>query len=323
MEGLSNKTKHYQLQLNGFEDEQGYISITAIHQVLGSLIKTAKCSTLLLVNGIGTGKGPIPSWLKNSLDFKLTEISDNLTVIDIEAPFFRNTAEEEFAHSDFRNTFPDLDSTALDVALRAIQEARRSIFSGELADKAVLDSIANLRHVFINPDMSLSILNLDDHRQDIRLDLEALNLIKRLSAELPKSGAYLVSGTVEHIDCKSGKFLLRIGENQLVPGRLSDYLLDAERLESLQASPTLMEGFVHFKVDGTPRYISTVCITENTSGRVAFDRLPEVKVQFFKHYRKASKFDLMSLWGKWPGDETYEELMEDLDLIRKGRRKHL
>ncbi len=89
--------------------------------------------------------------------------------------------------------------------------------------------------------------------------------------------------------------------------------LDVESLRPLWGKRTTVSGIVYFKADGQPRIIEAnrICKASNTD--VLFEKLPTDETGDWEELIKAAKFNPMTLWGNWPGDETFEELMQMLN----------
>ena len=111
---------------------------------------------------------------------------------------------------------------------------------------------------------------------------------------------------------------MRIKDGETLLGVLAGDNLKSETLRSMWGKPTLVQGVVHFKADGSPRFISTERMTESTSNRSTLERLPTAVADKSKLYSKGAKFKLSSLRGQWPGEETYEELIEILESMNRS-----
>lgn len=94
-----------------------------------------------------------------------------------------------------------------------------------------------------------------------------------------------------------------------------------EALRRFRDREVSVTGMVHFHPDGTPRRIVARHFTLHTEADDIFEALPRsvapgapvVSPEFEK---QAREFDWDSIRGAWPGEETIEELMEQLDEIR-------
>lgn len=80
-----------------------------------------------------------------------------------------------------------------------------------------------------------------------------------------------------------------------------------------------IEGLVHFKLNGQPRFIEARKISPPAAGDEIFANRPMVPARlsqdslFPELAQRSRDADPMSLWGAWPGDEPIEELLAMLD----------
>lgn len=91
-----------------------------------------------------------------------------------------------------------------------------------------------------------------------------------------------------------------------------------ERLRTLWGNQATIEGVVHFKANGQPRFIQARRFRGLRDGDEVFDEIPSVEtsdtygqIQF--HPEQTASFDPIELAGSWPGDEPIEELLAQLD----------
>ena len=135
---------------------------------------------------------------------------------------------------------------------------------------------------------------------------------------IPAPRAFIVSGRIEEVRPGSGRFLLVTGSGSRLLGRFDPGLLPAERLRPLWDNRTTVEGIVHFKTNGQPRFIEASRIIAFRDGDEVFDEMPYVETpetsdQLRLHLEQTASLDPMELAGSWPGDEPVEELLAQLD----------
>lgn len=109
-------------------------------------------------------------------------------------------------------------------------------------------------------------------------------------------------------------------------GRLGRGNLDVELLRPLWGKPATVQGIVHFKSNGQPRFIEARRISARAEGDTIFETMPEAEIgdreigdaltepdRLGPVARASAKgirrMDPMVLWGAWPGDEPIEELL--------------
>ena len=312
-------THRYQLRLTGLHEHKGQIKALRLRSVLDALIKMAESATRFLATGEGGRRGPRPGWLQASVDFTITGLNPGSTVLDIEAPHLGETAHEEFFKGVSRPEQPRFDDTALDLAALAIEEAGAGNSQGDRFDGAVLDAILNFRSVGRDTGVSYELVPQGSARGRFRL---AENVCVRLNERLktivaPK--AFVVSGWLDEIKYGGDRgFRLWLPEGCHLPGRLHPDFLDIESLRPLWGKRITVEGMVHFKANGLPRFIKARRVSRFTEGDVCFEETPVMDIPKSQGLtpaqgRQARSSNFMELWGSWPGEEPIDELLAQLD----------
>ena len=148
------------------------------------------------------------------------------------------------------------------------------------------------------------------------LDKGKLDRVVRRGTETIEPRVFVVSGILERIEYADDKFILRIDRNKRLFGQIEPEKLNFELIGPLWGKPTTVKGVVHFKANGTPRFILARRIGAKSSRHNYYERLPTGVQDDTERMRKAANFNLSTLWGKWPGEETFEELMEILESMR-------
>lgn len=320
---LGATRKRYQLRLTGLREGKGQIKAVRLYRVLVALLKTAERATHLLATGAGSRKGPNPSWLDDSIDFTITGLQPGSTVLDIAAPRLGETASEVFAQRQFwpdqaETESPSLDDTALDLASLAIHEAQAEDSPGDRFDGSVLDAILGFGKAAKTSALRYELVPQDAAHDGFVLDARSYARIEARSKAIPSPKAFIVSGRLDKIEHDAGRFRLLVNPRSALLGRLDPNALTVESLRPLWGKQTTVGGMVHFKANGQPRLIEARRIGSRMEGDAIFEEMPAAEIPgapvFTREQeRHAKSFDLMKLWGTWPGDEPIEELLAQLD----------
>ena len=313
-------TRRYQFRVSGLQEAEGQIKAATLQRVLEALRKTAERAARLLATGEGSGKGRKPGWLDAAVDFTVTGLESGSTILDIEAPRLSMTAREEFIRQPSWSEPPGADDTALDLAALAIREIEAEEPSGDRFDAAVLEAMlmfkrasgTNTRFELIPTGSAGVQFTVDD-----RIYIRAEERLK--SSLLPK--AFVVTGRLDEIRYADRRFRLLIGNTTQLHGRLdpaSSTIETLETLASLRGRTITVEGMVHFKANGQPRFIEARRIGPRLDGDEIFEELPVSnragphEITTIQH-RKECVAKPIDLVGTWPGDEPLEELIAQLD----------
>ena len=317
-------TKHYHFRLIGLREAEGQIKATVLQHTVDALLKTTERATRLLATGEGSGRGQKPPrWLKKAIDFTITGLKPGSTILDIEAPTLREAACEVFSLQEFwpERTTSDraaLDDTSLDLASLAIREAQDNDSPGDRFDNSVLEAILDLGKITGCSGIRYELTSQDSEHGNFVLDDSSCARIEARLKEIPTPKAFIVSGRLDKIEHDAGRFRLLVNQDSSLLGRLDPDSLDVEALRPLWGRQTTVEGMVHFKANGQPRLIEARRINSHADRDVIFEQMPAAEISGARgmtpnQERQARSFDPMELWDTWPGDESIEKLLADLD----------
>ena len=305
--------KVYQLQLSGLPENKGQIKAKKLLRVIEALIETAERATRLSVTGEGKARGSKPGWLNATVDFTITGLEKGSTVIGLRVPSFGDAVPDLFAQPDFWCEKPGPDDTALDLAALAIEEAGIDSPEGDRFDGSVLESILKFGRSGGTRGINYKLVPWGSARGNFTLNEDLYARVRQQIESIPHPKAFVVTGILEEIK-HGGRFRLLLEENSYILGRLNTDFLDVEALRTLRGRPTTVEGMVHFKVNGQPRLIEARKISPGLEGDCVFEKMPESEQKpesFFKRPTRAADID--NLAAAWPGDESVEELLAELD----------
>ena len=312
------KTKSYHLRLVGLRENDGEISAKTLQSILDALLVTAERATRLLVTGESLGRGIKPQWLKSSIDFKVTGLQPGSTVLELGAPLLGDAAPHVFAQRELWNELPSTDESALDVTSSAIKEALTTDSAGDRFDYSVLEAIQKFKSALSEDGSQLELTGKDNSGCRISLNNKMCDRLQERARNIPSPRAFIVSGFLEEVQYSSGKFRLLIDSGTKLLGMIDPKIIDIEILRSLWGNQTTIEGIVGFKSNGQPRFIKAQRVLRIQKGDSLFEELPFEEKEGSRSWVKnldehARNFDPLELADAWPGDESLEELMENLD----------
>lgn len=312
-------TQRYQLRLSGLPDPTGQIKAASLCRILGALLQMGERATRLIVTGQSGGKGRKPKWLQASVNFTVTGLNSGSTILEIEAPRFRETAYGEIAQQELWQDKPSLDDTSLDVAARAIEEATSAESPGDHFDADVLKAILRFKTVGGTPGIRYELSPQGSTGSGFVLDEHVCTQVAERLRSIPPPRSYIVSGRLDEIKYGGGRFRLLLGRNDHLIGKLHPDLLDTEVLRPLWGNPTTVEGLVHFKANGQARWIEARRMSGRAEGDRVFEEIPTVEGEetlapvTVQRKRRFRSTDPILLAGAWPGDEPIDELLAQLD----------
>ena len=309
-------TRRYQFRISGLKEQQGHIKAAALQRVLSAILTTAERTTRLLTTGSGSARGPRPGWLDATLDFTVTDLEPGSTIFGIDAPQLRDTACDQFAQTDLWGNRPPLEDTALDLAAQAINELQLPDPAGDYFDSSVLDAILKFRTAAGVAGVRYDMIPQGPAHGRFSLDETTCLSVEDRLKNIPAPRSFVVSGRLDEIKHGSGRFRLLVNRTSALYGRVDTTVLNVETLRPLWGKPTTIEGMVHFKVNGQPRLIEAHRIAGRLEGSNIFEEIPSIDVSpslFHSKHRQTGTFDPLDLGGTWPGEESIDDLLAQLD----------
>ncbi len=224
---------------------------------------------------------------------------------------------------------PSPEDTSLDLGARATAEAQSSAAPGDYFDGNVLRAILGMGDAARNLGVRYELIAENRKGTGFVLEASACPKIKERLQFIPAPRACVASGRLDEIGHGLGRFRLLMGSASL-QGRLDRSHLDVELLRPLWGRRATVQGIVHFKSNGQPRFIAARRIGARAEGDKIFELMPvaeigggpvagvltesdQVGVGSRGSTKAIRRVDPMVLWGAWPGDEPIEELLAALD----------
>lgn len=309
----------YQLRVTGLSKDGGTMGLSQLVKVLGALQVTARRATRLLATGRGAVQGRGGGWLADATDFKVTGLKAGSTVFEVAALPLATAAPDRFAQRSFWDNSSIADDTALDLAARAVEEAKETDPAGDWFDSTVLDAILAFPIPKRYPKVSyaLSPVGASISHGSFVLERQARHRIQERLQSIPASRAFVVSGTIDEVKYPTKGFRLTLPDESHIRGRLIDGGA-VESLRLLWGRPATVEGMVHFKASGRPRLIEARKVMAQAPGDAIFRELPLADALIVGEQDRirlgpADSINLDRIANKWPGDESIDELMELID----------
>ena len=189
---------------------------------------------------------------------------------------------------------------------------------GDYFDSSVLEAILRFGKAAGVAGVRYEMIPQDSARGKFVLDDDACALAKKRLKDDQSPRACVVSGKLDEIKHGSGRFRLSMNPGVALFGQLDSSSLSVEALRPLWGRLATVEGMVHFKSNGQPRLIEARRISSRLDEDSIFEELPRRAVQESPTLSQgpqgqAGKFDPIELAGAWPGEESMEDLLAQLD----------
>jgi hypothetical protein len=310
-------TVKYQLRLRGLQTPDGTVRVRVLTGVLDRLLSFAERGLRLAIEGQSVKRGTLPSWIAKSVDMTVTGIQTGSTILDIEAPMLGDTVGEQIRQQDFWVTPPSPSDTAFTLVVRSVNDATSEDLESEYYDGGVLESLRGMRSFVEGENQFLELRAIDRPQEQFSLGRQEIERVDRLQVRTPVSQAFIVSGVLNAIEHSRRKFQLVVDQGQIIPGRVNEEFMSAEDMRHLWGRKVSVKGVVHFKPSGHVRLLDAHLLKPMESGEEIFGALPQAQTEaaFVRDVAspQSQKDWLKDVWGQWPGDESMEELLADIE----------
>jgi len=277
-------------------------------------------SLRMAVEGTSTPRGVRPAWLARAADVRLVDYgnSNGETLLHIEAPALGQAAPELFEQARLWPQGPEPEITAVDLAGSAVEDVRAANADSMLYDRPLLIRIARLRQLLDKALKRVDVPAGINGARSVPLDRQAVTNARQLSDRTPAPQEARVVGVLDMVRYSTRTFALKMADGSEVRGVLEQ----AEQIESigrLLNRKVLVLGRAVYRPSGAVLRIEARAVAEGEGQPPLFEKVPAPRrsrppVVRFKPGEARSWLD--SFFGKWPGDETDEELLATLHEIR-------
>ncbi|HPY29579.1 MAG TPA: hypothetical protein PLT00_02650 [Verrucomicrobiota bacterium] len=306
----------YELRLKGLSTPAGTISARVLMDVLRRMIECTERGLRLAVEGMSVKRGRLPKWLGESLNLRVTGLGRGSTVLKIEAPLLGETVGDRISQQEIWYTPPSPNDTALTLLSRSVHDTTAENLESEYYDGGVLSGLLALKPILKTEATSIELSAKARRNENFMLDLAGMEKVERLKKRTPEPRAFIVSGHLNSIEHHRKRFQLVLSDGQVMPGRVDAEFMDAEAMRQFWGRKVTIKGTAYFRPSGKIQLLESHLIKFMESGDEIFEAMPQeqTEAEFVRTVAQTSERRgwLKNIWGKWPGDESVEDLLAAL-----------
>lgn len=296
--------KDYSVLLEGVDARD--LSLGVLRDLCDLFIEGAQRSARLVGEGRSVARGTVPAWASSAADVRISKYEAGSLDLGLQAPRLADVAPEIFAQQQLFPAGMDPEATALDLFLDAAEDAASGNRDSDRLDAGVLEVLARAGSIFSKGGTRLSVGR--EGRSAVVLDPSAAQIIRTLADETPPGRVSRVRGVLDTLTVSTKTLILRLDDGRLLRGFAGDVTLDT--LKALHGKEVVLEGSVTFRPSGDALRIEAESAFLATPGDVLWAQLPKVEPTVSRVRPSVSPTGLDAFFGKWPGDETDEQLVK-------------
>ncbi len=306
----------YKFRIKGLGSPNGTISIRALKELVDLVLDCSERGLRLALQGESVKRGRLPAWLTKSLDFTVTGIEKGSTAVVVDAPPLGQTAATLIQQQDLWYTTPTAEDTALSLLSRSVRDTVSENADSNAYDTGMLEGLLGFEDFFKKFAKEIVLESPERPQEGFSLGCAELERVRRLKEETPEPAAFVLSGEFDLIQHSNRKFQLRLSNGQIVQGTVNPEHLGPEDMRQFWGKKVTLKGTVHFRPGRKVRLIEAEVIKPAEEGEEVFDRMPTPPKPMPLFESDVLGFNaapaLQDIWGKWPGDESIEDLLAAL-----------
>ena len=307
-------THQHKVVLHGPAASRDRVSGHVFRDLLDVLVEGAERALRFRIEGRSTAKGASPQWLRQAADFSLVRDPDlDASSARIEAEPLIHTMSARFKQGDM---FADLDPRQSPIELfeTALEDALSGNDDSDRFDPALLRTFEKLEALFSSGIDAVEIVN----GRSIRVDEPAVARMRQISAKTYPPQRVRIAGRLEIIRYSDCRFTLVLDSGAQLQGTALD--LGHGVLQGHFGQTVVVTGVAVFRASGKPLRIEAAQIEEaserdakiwSTAPRPLLPPHPGRQIRD----EQRGKSGLGGLLGKWPGDESDQQIREALESL--------
>lgn len=301
-----NAKKDYSVLLEGVDARD--LALGVLRDLCDLFLEGSQRSARLVAEGRSGARGPAPAWLTLAADLRVSKFAPGSLNLGLQAPRLADVAPEIFAQQQLFPAGTTSDASAFDLLLDAAEDAAQGKRDSERLDAGVLDILGRASALFAKGGTRLTIGGAG--RTQVVIDPTAAHTIRKLADETPPSRMTRVRGMLDTLTVSTKSLILRLEDGRQLRGFATEVAI--ETLKSLHGMDAVLEGQVTFRPSGEALRIQVESAFSATPGDVLWAQLPKVEPTVSKARTSVAPTGLDAFFGKWPGDETDEQLANAL-----------
>jgi len=316
-ESIEMKTVEHILKLQGPKAQGGKASPDAIGHVLSKLEPALRATISMGFRYTSKIHGRPPGWLTRASDIRFVDISsgpEDSTLLHFEAPRFGEAAEDVYRQHELFSVYPKQTDTGFDLFGDVLDDIQKREVDSFRFDSPLLNKIKRSNHSAYGIDSITLSGDRISTAAPPSWDARIADIADEMRQDIPLSQRIRIAGKLDMIRSSDNCFELLLEDEIRVDGLLEGG--DMGDFRSLFEQDVVAEGMGVFRVSGKLLRIEATALKPATETDSFFRRLPTpsargTRLSSFLQPQTA-RTGVAAVYGKWPGDETEEELLAAL-----------
>lgn len=309
----------YSLIVRGLHHSGSGLPGVLVRDLLDAVDQGARGAVRLRLEGRSrAGGGPPPSWVAEAAAFDFSGLLEGEDGVSLRIPTLRETLPERFVQHDL---FPLVEpsETALSLFGHSLDDALGGNAESDAYDEPLLSIFAEeFKQVFRHGVQSVEMRNGRAGARPLHVTPAGIQVVERLKRQTPRPRRVRLAGTVDAIRHSDRAFTLVLATGEQIRGVLAEGA--PEELAAHFGRIAIVSGTAQFRPSGTLLRVDADHLAPASEEDLRmWSVMPEpLDVQpssRLVRQPQGPRTGINAIFGKWPGDETDEEIFRLLEEI--------
>lgn len=290
--------------------------------LLSDLPLVIRQSVSMALRNRSTVRGQRPVWLDRAADVRFVDHQGNgETALFFEAPRLGDAAAEIYQQQELPglSTRPSPEDTGFDLLGDVLTDVSVGNADSEHFDPPLLRRLAKFRNVFRRgPYREVDFMSRRYSGQEAaRFTPATVESACLLLGRTPAPHRIRLVGTLDGIEASTQRFSILLDTGEKAVGLFGDALFDA--VQRLWRQRVLVLGTAVYRASGRLLRIDAESVACGASEKPIWSRIPQPAgrrlVISRLHRSQGPRSGLAAIMGRWPGDETDEQIHAALERL--------
>lgn len=302
----------HEIRLKGPAVHPERISAPLFHDLLHIFVEGTQRALRFRVEGRSTARGTQPAWMRSAAQFDLLiEPQAEPGIFRVESRPLKQALPANLRSSDSLFEL-DPERTAVDLFEAGLEDALAGATDSDKFDEGLVETFSAFARLFDQGVEAIEIVN----GRTIPINTEGVERIVRLRRQIPPPQAVRIAGKLDTIRHSDRVFTLVLESGAVLKGVAER--LDPTQMASLFGHTVVVSGMAVFRPSGSVLRIDAEQMQESSPQQTSlWSRLPRPLLTPLDARSLRTPQDersgLNAIYGRWPGDESEEELVAALE----------
>lgn len=309
----------YSLIVRGLEHSGGVLPGALVRDLLDAVDQGTRGAVRLRLEGRSrAGGGPAPAWANDAATFDLVGLLTGESGVALRIRTLRENLPDRFVQHD---PFPIVEpsETAFSLFGSSLKEALGGNPESDAYDEPLLSTFAEeFKRVFRHGVQAVELRNGRPGAPPLHVTPAGIQVVERLKRQTPRPRRVRLAGTVDAIRHSDRAFTLILATGEQIRGVLAEGAPEA--LAAHFGRTAIVSGTAQFRPSGTLLRVDADQFAPASHEDLQMwsvmpeplDLQPSARVA---RQPQGPRSGINAIFGKWPGDETDEEIFRLLEEI--------